>query len=197
MPGGDKPTLYLIAGPNGAGKSSLYASRIAKITNAAFINADDIEREWRESGQEPQPYAASKEAAARREAFILERRSFITETVFSHESKLELVRQALEAGFRVELYHVNVRTTEMSLARVAARVAIGGHNVPPDKIRARYERSKALIRAAAEIASQTMVFDNSRLGTPPRWLLTLNRGRLMEQTSEVVPAWAEELYLKE
>jgi len=85
----------------------------------------------------------------------------------------------------------------MSLARVAARVAMGGHNVPPDKIRARYERSKALIRTAAEIASQTMVFDNSRLGAPPRWLLTLNRGRLVERTREGVPAWAEELYLRE
>ena len=39
MPDGDKPTLYLIAGPNGAGKSSLYAWRIAKITNAPFMLA--------------------------------------------------------------------------------------------------------------------------------------------------------------
>lgn len=196
MPDGEKPTLYLIAGPNGAGKSSLYASRISKVTNAPFINADDIEREWRESGQRPDPYAASKEAAVRRETFILERCSFITETVFSHESKLALVRQALGAGFRVELYHVNVRTPEMSLARVAARVALGGHYVPPEKIQARYERSKGLIRAAAEIASLTMTFDNSRLGAAPRWLLTLSWDRLVERTHEGMPAWAEELYLR-
>jgi predicted ABC-type ATPase len=56
-----------------------------------------------------------------RSPFIEARQSFVAETVFSHESKLELVRKALSAGFRVVLYHVNVRKPEFSVACVQAR----------------------------------------------------------------------------
>lgn len=149
MAGVAQPTLFLLAGPNGAGKSTLYADRIKPITRAPFVNADEIAREWQLQGIDADAYAASREATAQRQSLTDQRRSFVTETVFSHPSKLKLVETALAAGYRVALYHVNVRRPEMSIARVAARVAVGGHRVPQDKIRERYERNPPLIRRAA------------------------------------------------
>lgn len=189
-----QPSLFLLAGPNGAGKSTLYNDRIKPMTRAPFVNADDIARNWKPWGAEMQVYAASQEAAARRQRLIDARRTFVTETVFSHSSKLELVEIALAAGYRVVLYHVNVRHAGMSVARVNARVATGGHAVPEQKILERYQRNQAIIRRAADMASVTMVFDNSKAGQPPRWLFTLHHGQVAEKTADVVPDWAERLY---
>jgi predicted ABC-type ATPase len=67
--------------------------------------------------------------------------------------------------------------------------------VPDHKIIERYKRNLALIRQAADIATVTMVFDNSKRGQPPQWLLTLRYGLVTEQTDEFIPSWAEKLYL--
>jgi len=64
----------------------------------------------------------------------------MTETVFSHPSKLELIEAARTAGFTVIVMHVDVDTPDLSVARVGARLEEGGHIVPEDKIRARYTR---------------------------------------------------------
>jgi len=120
----------------------------------------------------------------------------VSETVFSHPSKLALMHTALDAGYRVVLCHVNVRHADFSVARVGARVIMGGHPVPEDKIRERYDRNPALIREAANLATVTRVYDNSRVGQPPRWLLTLVRGEVVRQCRDgALPVWAEALYL--
>lgn len=198
MAGTAAPTLYLVAGPNGAGKSTLYLDRIQPITNAPFINADDIGRSGIEDEHDdPDPYRASKQAAALRDRLLAERRSFVTETVFSHASKLELIRKARALGYRVMLFHVHVRDPDFSIARVRLRAHQGGHDVPDHKIRARYDRSLPLIREAAQQTDTAMVFDNSRAGQPPRWLFTLNGGRICATSSEPLPQWAAEWYFSE
>lgn len=165
------------------------------MTRAPLINADDILKAWQTEGIAADAYAASREAAVQRNGLIQARRSFVTETVFSHPSKVELIETALAAGYRVVLYHVHVRLPTMSVARVAARVATGGHPVAETKIRERYERGQALIRRAAAKASVTHVFDNSRRGNPPAWLLTLEQGVVARRVGNPLPAWAERLYL--
>lgn len=196
MAGGAAPTLFLIAGPNGAGKSTLYKDRIAPITRAPFVNADEIERAWRDEGRPySDPYAASRSAARWRDELLAAGRSFVTETVFSHESKLELVHRAKAMGYRVVLYHVHVREPAFCLARVAARVHEGGHDVPEERIRARYARNQPLIREAARIADITQVYDNSKAGFPPRFVLALDRGQVSTIADAPVPLWAARLYL--
>lgn len=189
-----QPSLFILAGPNGAGKSTLYADRIKPVTRAPFVNADAIARLWQSRGAKDNAYAASREAAAQRVKLLAARRTFVTETVFSHPSKLALVEDALSAGYRVVLYHVNVRTPQMSVARVNARALLDGHAVPEQKIIERYERNQPLIRQAAARASVAMVFDNSKRGRPPRWLLTLRKGQCVGKTQDEMPCWAKKLY---
>src|SRR3546814_4581710 len=78
--------------------------------------------------------------------------SLITESTFSHRSKFDLLLQAQAAGYRVFVYHVNVQSPPLSVLRVAHRVSQGGHPVPEDKIRGRYERNQQLIRQAVILA---------------------------------------------
>jgi predicted ABC-type ATPase len=192
--GGEKhPILHLIVGPNGAGKTTFYYQLLARSSQAQFINADEIERAARQAGETLDSYAAAQRAAAQRDTLIGEGRSFVAETVFSHPSKLDLLRQARMAGYTINLYHLHVRHADISVARVAQRVVEGGHAVPEAKTRERHARNQALIREATLLADVTRVYDCSRYARPPRWLMTLVRGRVVK-LERSLPGWARALY---
>lgn len=154
--------LHLLAGPNGAGKTTLYERIVGPTTGFEFVNADVIAAAMAAGGPvTPEiTYAASDEAARRRDELIATGTSFVTETVFSHSSKVELVEQAKAEGYYVHL-HVVLVPVELSVARVRARVANDGHSVPEDKIRARFERLWDLIAQAVPLADDAFFYDNS------------------------------------
>lgn len=104
------PVFYLRAGPNGAGKSTLYRSAVNERlipATAEFINADL--HEAAQLQQVVDPVERSRQARlwadARRSQCLTEGRSFASETVFSHTSKLDLISAAQRAGFAVALLY--------------------------------------------------------------------------------------------
>lgn len=185
--------MILLAGPNGAGKSTLYEIAIGPRIKAPFINADLIQRQELRDPSMAAAYRAADIAEGRRQQALQRRISFVSESTFSHPSKLALVDDARRAGFRVVIYHVNVRRPELSVSRVSQRVGEGGHDVPEEKIRERYERNQPLIRDAVLRADYAFVFDNSVLNTAPVRLLAFAQGRLTSTAVEL-PAWALALY---
>ncbi|HEY2581158.1 MAG TPA: hypothetical protein VGI43_05110 [Mucilaginibacter sp.] len=96
-----------------------------------------------------------------RQALLIARKRFSFETVFSHKSNLDIMREAVGAGYKVYLYFVSTESPEINKYRVALRVKEGGHDVPPDRIEARYYRALELLYDVAEIAYQAFFFDNS------------------------------------
>ena len=94
--------------------------------------------------------------------------SFSQETVFSHPSKVAALAKAKAAGFRTYLYYVATDSASINADRVAERYALGGHDVPPDKIAARYARSLANLPDAMPHLSRAFFFDNS--GAEMRYL---------------------------
>jgi len=188
--------MFVIAGPNGAGKSTFYEAVLKPSVAAPFINADIIQRDELKDSALSAAYSAARIADARREAALREQRSFITETTFSHPSKLELIDSAKAAGFRVATYHINVRSPELSIMRVATRVRRGGHDVPEDKIRERYERNQALIKQAVLRSDLAFVYDNSSLNRRASLAITFRSGTVIEIGGQV-PAWARTLYEQE
>jgi predicted ABC-type ATPase len=188
-----KPTIIVLAGPNGAGKSTLYETRIASSFAGPFINADIIQRDELRDPSPAASYEAANIASSRRTDYLAQGRDFVTETVFSHPSKLELIHEARTKGFTVIVMHVGVDTPDLSVARVGARVEEGGHIVPEGKIRARYVRGAPLIRAAVLKADRGMVFDNSSLNHPPSHCLTFANGRLVFAAPRL-PGWLRSIY---
>ncbi|MBL7917607.1 MAG: zeta toxin family protein, partial [Bacteroidia bacterium] len=89
-------------------------------------------------------------------------KKFSFETVFSHPSKLQIMREAQEKGYKVYLYFVSTNSPEINKERVKLRVKEGGHNVPEEKIANRYYRSLELLFSAAQLTYQTFFFDNSK-----------------------------------
>jgi predicted ABC-type ATPase len=159
--------LDLVVGSNGAGKSTFVRKTLipALPPGAVFVNADEIAAQRWPEDPEAMSYEAARVAAATRRALISARSSFIAETVFSHPSKLNLVDEARTAGFHVVL-HVVLVPEELTVARVAHRVAAGGHAVPEVKIRDRYHRLWPLVARAMTTADQSVVYDNSGIRGP-------------------------------
>ncbi|MDW9481348.1 hypothetical protein GOB57_22130 [Sinorhizobium meliloti] len=190
-----RPSLVLLAGPNGAGKSTLYQTRVAPRFAGPFVNADIIQREEIKDPSMEASYRAAEVARDRRAELFGAGRSFATETVFSHPSKLEIIEEARARGYIVIVMHVGVDSPDLSVARVKGRAVEGGHDVPEEKIRARYTRSQPLIREAILRADRGMgmVFDNSRLNEPPRQVLAFANGRLL-QAAPRLPDWVLWVY---
>lgn len=196
MTAGGVPTLFMIAGPNGAGKSTFYEHVLRGKVALPFINADAIQADELRDARPEAAYEAAKIAEQRRRALVAGGKSFITESVFSHPSKLDFIKHAKTAGFRIFLFHVSVDGPDLSVARVRDRVRQGGHDVPERKIRERYRRNGALIRAAALISDRVHVYDNSRLGLPPRQVLSMTNGTI-DYVDEPIPAWTRDTYSEE
>lgn len=154
------PVLHVLAGPNGAGKTTFAERVLVPVTQLPFINADEIAAAHWPGEEEARAYEASQLAARERREAMRAQRSFITETVFSHPSKAELIEQAVAAGYLVTL-HVLLIPEPVAVARVAHRVNRGGHAVPQQKIRERYRRLWTLVARARGIAHRTVVYDNS------------------------------------
>ena len=185
--------MILLAGPNGAGKSTLYQTRVAPVFAGPFINADVIQRDELGDSSPEASYKAAKIAANRRSDILARGGDLATETVFSHPSKLHLIREARARGYTVWVMHVGVDSPDLSVARVAHRVGTGGHAVPEAKIRERYKRSAPLIREAVGLADMGLVYDNSVAGQNPKLILTFRQGHLLT-IRPAPPAWIRQAY---
>lgn len=117
----------------------------------------------------------------------------MTETVFSHASKLDLIHRARRRGYRVMLFHIGVESADLSVARVSERVKEGGHPVPEEKMRSRYARNGPLIRQAVLLSELGHVYDNLVLNRPPERILTFLSGALAFAVPRL-PGWALEVY---
>ncbi len=182
--------FIMLAGPNGAGKSSFYELFLSEM-GLPFVNADLIAES---AGLEP--YEAAKAAGLVRERFLQLGVSFIGETVFSDPvgDKLELLREAIQAGYEVTLIYIGLDSVPLAQARVFGRVAAGGHDVPDEKISARYPRSLANLKAAIEFVPSVKVYDNSSATDPYRFLVEFENGRLVRRIKGRFPRWTRGLF---
>ncbi|WP_455912191.1 zeta toxin family protein [Pseudomonas putida] len=135
-------------------------------------------------------YIASALADFIRVSLIEERVSFTFETVMSDISKIELLRHAKAAGYRVYVYYVATADADINVARVAYRASQGGHDVPADKIRSRYQRSLENLSEAILLSNRAYIFDNSQDGEPIfAQLAEITEGEDIDIISDTQPAW--------
>ncbi|HEV7420918.1 MAG TPA: AAA family ATPase [Mycobacterium sp.] len=156
----------LVVGPNGAGKSTFVALTLAPLLpRSVFVNADEIAKQRWPDDPLSHAYDAARAAAQTRTRLIELGRSFIAETVFSHPSKLDLVRAARAADYTIAV-HVILIPEDLAVERVKRRVLAGGHDVPENKIRERHRRLWPLVATAITGSDTATVYDNSRREGP-------------------------------
>ena len=162
--GNNDKILLVVAGPNGSGKTTLISNLYQNnIINFDYLNADlfAIEKfsyilDENEKNMQSMFYTM-KEV----NNYINSGKSFCYETVLSHPSKIELVQNAKEQGFKIVSIFVYTKSPEINIERVGKRFLQGGHNVPKDKIISRYYRSIELSKKLKELSDEYYEFDNS------------------------------------
>jgi len=142
----DTPICRIIAGPNGAGKTTFALTYLRQFPDAqAFVNADLIAAGLSPLAPQQQLQAASRLMLAEIEGHIQVRRSFAFETTLSGRGYLRLIRRLRAAGWWVELVYLSLPSVQLSVQRVAERVAHGGHNVSLPVLQRRFPRSIRLL----------------------------------------------------
>jgi len=148
-----KPIILAFAGPNGSGKTTVTRGL---PTFGTYVNADDIKDAYNLSDLE-----AAQQADMLRNTLLDKRADFSFETVLSTERNLLLLEKAKMLGYEIQCIYVLTCDENINVARVKARHAAGGHDVPEDKIRTRYHRALALIPRLLNVCDKVIIYDNS------------------------------------
>jgi predicted ABC-type ATPase len=194
--------IYVAAGVNGAGKSSIRGA-IVRASGADYFNPDEAARAVRAADPRLSVTEANALAWQRGSRLltraIAERRLFAFETTLGGSTITALLDKAIAAGIEVDVWYAGLASPEMHLARVKARVAGGGHDIPEADIRRRYDASRLnLIRLMPRLAA-LRVYDNSAEADPtagrapePVLLLHMERGKVVATCPfGEVPDWAK------
>ncbi|HUA68677.1 MAG TPA: zeta toxin family protein [Candidatus Saccharimonadales bacterium] len=183
-----RPVVVALAGPNGAGKTTFYEAHL-KASGLRFLNADILAGELGIDA-----YQGAEIAAKLRQEFVNQGESFVFETVFSDPvgDKLTFFKQAAQQGYTVVMCFIGIDGSDRSEERVAMRVSQGGHDVPTDKLAARFPRTMTNLKQAIRELPCVLVFDNDDLRTPFRLLAVFQSGRQKFLTKSI-PDWLEPL----
>lgn len=167
------PVLIGLAGSNGAGKSTFFRQLLAK-KGLPFVNADVLAKELKLGA-----YEAAALAEEIRQLKFEKRESFVMETVFSDPlgAKLQFLERASRVGYAVTLFFIGLESAELSAARVHAGVQAGGHDVPTEKLMARYGRTLDNLERAIPVLPRIVVYENSSYREPYRLLGEFRRGK--------------------
>lgn len=170
-----RPIIIALAGSNGSGKSTFYESHLAD-GGLRFINADELSASLGLSA-----YGAAELAASVRRELVNQRESFIFETVLSDPigEKVDQLASYAALGYTVVLIFIRIESVDESSRRVAMRVCQGGHDVPDDKLRARFERTLANLQRAIERLPHVIIFSNEDLSNPYRLIAAYETGQAM------------------
>ena len=199
---GRVPRIYVLGGTNGAGKSSIGGAAI-RAAGAAYFNPDEAAALI----QAANPAIALSQAngaawnQGRRllERAIAERLDFAIETTLGGRTMADLLERALAAAIEVRIWYIALRSAALHIARVRARVAKGGHDIPEPAIRERYDHSRLNLTRLLPKLTELRVYDNSEEANPdagaapePKLLLHMAAGKIVSSCRlAATPQWAK------
>ena len=189
-----KPELIIIAGPNGSGKTSITQKFLHHewAEGTTYINPDQIAKDlfgdWNNSES---VLKAATYCSNLREQCLKEKKSFVFETVFSAQDKIDFVIRAKQAGFFIRIFFISTSNPAINASRIAKRVMEGGHDVPITKIISRYNKSIQNCKTVSAIVDRLYVYDNSIDDADAIPLFRLSNGTVAKQYTEDIPEWAK------
>ncbi|MEA2464332.1 MAG: hypothetical protein QOJ98_2079 [Acidobacteriota bacterium] len=200
------PVLFVLAGVNGAGKSSVGGATL-RSRNLPYFNPDEAASRIRAvlgcSVAEANAHAWN-EGKRLVEKAIRERTSHAFETTLGGRTIPRLIAEAAVAEFDVRMWFVGLATVEQHIERVRARVAAGGHDIPEEKIRERWDTARRNLITLMGYLTELRVFDNSvernaagGMIAAPRLLLNWSLGSVVSPSPssveeiEATPEWAK------
>ena len=188
--------LVVIAGPNGAGKTT-FVETFLKSTGLRVVNPDQIARALSPDAPDTVAYEAAQLADTVRRDLVARRISFCMETVFSDPegAKVAFLRDARSQGYVVFVVFIGLDSAELAIARVMQRAEAGGHDVPDEKIAARFPRTFENLRRAITFVDHAFLFDNSSADEPYRFIAEFAGAKVVRR-GRCRSAWAADFLVR-
>ena len=157
------PRMYIISGCNGSGKTTASYTLLPELPDCSeFVNSDEFAKSLAPFHPETAYITASRYMLKKLRYLFTRREDFCIETTLATRSLLKTVRMAQDQGYFVTVVYLWLRSPEIAIKRVAARVEAGGHDVAPDVIRRRYYTGlEYFFNLYAPVCDKWMLVDNS------------------------------------
>lgn len=161
--------IWVLAGTNGAGKSSIGGAMLRR-SGGEYFNPDEVAVALRECNPALAQFDANALAwnigLRRLDRALVERHDYFFETTLGGTTIALRLEHALSSGLEVRVWYVGLDRAEAHLERVAARVEAGGHDIPEDDVRKRFDSSRRNLIHLLPGLTELKVFDNSKPADP-------------------------------
>lgn len=158
-----KPRCIVIAGPNGAGKTTFAREYLPKVAGVVqFVNADLIAQGLAPLDPGIAALAAGRLVLQEVNRLAAARVDFAFESTLSGVSYVRHLTNWKKRGYRIEIVYLRLRSPQLALRRIAARMRQGGHSVPRADVLRRFDRGwEHFVRVYRPLAHEWAVYDNS------------------------------------
>ena len=190
------PRLYIISGCNGAGKTTASYSLLPEMLDCKeFVNSDEFAKGLSPFDPSKASIQASRLMLMKIRYLLKKHEDFAVETTLATRTLLKIVKSAQAAGYTVTLLYFWLNSPDLAVERVRARVEAGGHNIPEETIRRRYNTGiYYFFNLYAPISERWILADNSQI--PFRVIAEGSKDEVInirdEETYNVILAIAEE-----
>jgi predicted ABC-type ATPase len=157
------PRLYIISGPNGSGKTTASYGVLPELLDCSeFVNSDEFAKHLSPFAPES-AYITASRLMLRKVKYLFDRREdFCIETTLATRALLKMTRSAQQRGYFVTVLYFWLSSPDIAVERVAARVRAGGHNIPEETIRRRYQMGlNYLFHSYMQTCDKWILADNS------------------------------------
>ena len=198
----EKPVIHVLAGVNGAGKSSIGESEF-RSEGLSVFNPDTIAQQIRDLHPDISLTLANAHAwqigKSLLERAIAGGQDYRFETTLGGRTIAQLLEKAARSGHRLQVWFCGLASADLHIRRVRSRVAHGGHDIPVEKIRERWNRSREYLIRLLPLIDHLRVYDNSSEADPaagrqpqPVLLLEMQRGQITAPADlSNAPDWAQ------
>ena len=149
-------TFTVIGGVNGTGKSSLSGVLSFEKNDLGIIIDTDKLTAQLGSGN----ISGGRAALRKIEECLAKGIDFTQETTLSGSRTLKTIQRAAGLDYFIRLYYIGIGSYEESLVRIKARAAKGGHDIPAEDVKRRFEKRFDDLARVLPYCREVVFYDN-------------------------------------